>query len=124
MKSMLNYSIYCTSEQTKRAYKLGAPIDIWSEYNAVRFVKITNEYFELPTTEQMKGWLREKNIFINVCHNCDGYGTWLKKIVPSEQIGELIGYFDEETKAVLASIDAALDYLENQNKQDNEQQED
>lgn len=115
---MNRYSIYCTPEQTKRVYKLGASIELYSIcVQREKYTIVTNDFYvdfkvAIPTAEQMRGWLREKNIFISVCHNCAGYGVWLKNIVPSEHIGELIGYFDTEPQALLVAIDAALDYLE------------
>lgn len=113
---MNRYSIFCTPEQTKRAYKLGAPIYIFvhAAGEDKGSYKPIDEFTDalIPTAEQICGWLRKKNIFINVCHNCDGYGTWIKKIVPSEPIGDMIGYFETEPQATLSAIDAALDYLE------------
>lgn len=106
---MNKYTIYCTSEQTKRAYELGAPLE-----------KTSLEYWKnkIPTIEQMCGWLREKyNIHIytlqcnnltyipqgNICNN--GVTTQLFDWDYEE-------YFDSYQQAMNAAIDTALKYLE------------
>lgn len=112
---MTQFDTYCTEQQARRAYNLGAPLEIGFGNGTICCKLLGKEGYtkrKIPTVPQMRGWLREQNIFINVCHNSDGYGVWLKSIMPSEQIGELIGYYEGEPQAILAGIDTALYYLE------------
>ena len=104
---MERYIIFCTKEQTERAIKLGAPCENPDDFTPMRF----------PTAEQMRGWLREEygiqafvstlvgntasvyvkgNFTMFNVNNCDG--------MPKN--------FDTYEQAILAAIDAALDYLE------------
>ena len=63
---MDRYTINCTSEQTKKALALGAPID----HSGVPFEDLESlgysEYYKtiiygiIPTAEQMIGWLEEQ----------------------------------------------------------------
>ena len=109
---MNKYTIYCTSEQTKRAYELGAPIE-----------KPSNSLFEslenkIPTTEQMCGWLREKyniHIYTLQCNNLHYIPQ--VNICNNGIITQLFGwdyeeYFDSYQQAIHIAIDTALKYLE------------
>lgn len=99
---MENYTIYCTAEQTMKALDLGAPIDH-------RHYTFDNEFYAiLPTAEQMIGWLEEQGIYI---HTEAVANSWRYYVTDG------IEYIRHESKpsrkeAILAAIDAALDYLE------------
>lgn len=114
---MKQYTIYCTEEQARRAYKLGAPlqkvnVETNNETPVVNFTLNGYMYsFEIPTTQQMIGWLKTKNIYVALNHISDGYSSWLKTIDTNEVINNL-GYCSDEKIAILNGIDAALDYLE------------
>ena len=66
MESISDYSIYCTEEQTKKALELGAPINFRWLYHGIPFHKEVNieygHYAEIPTTEEMVGWLEEQGV--------------------------------------------------------------
>ena len=106
---MNKYTIYCTSEQTKRAYELGAPIE-----------KTSLEYWKnkIPTIEQMCGWLREKyniHIYTLQCNNL----TYIPQgnICNNGVITQLFDwdyeeYFDSYQQAMRIAIDTALMHLE------------
>jgi len=105
MKTMEDYTCYCTEEQTKRAIKLDAKLNtmgrcFYAQHGGNVFDDGETLYI-IPTTQQMIGWLRELNMHIfnptiqvfNVCVTNKG----------------CIKTMNNE----LAAIDAALDYLEN-----------
>lgn len=116
MKTMSDYTMFCTSEQTKKALALGAPIETRWDYDehapTIPFEKEVSiefrHYAKIPTTEEMIGWLEEQGLqfltgvddedklFFNVYHN-EGYI-------------EVRGC-DSRQEATIAAIDAALEYL-------------
>lgn len=61
---MNQYIIYCTGEQTKKAIELGAPLQRYTSIpNFADVIEITtSEYYEIPTAEQMIGWLEKQNL--------------------------------------------------------------
>lgn len=114
---MNRYSIYCTPYQTKRAYKLRAQIVNVSNCGIpsnAPFFEINGCDFYIPTAEQMCGWLREKGF---VAH---AFASDMKvkyhgevDIIEDGLSGAIFGDdFDTYEQAILAAIDAALDYLE------------
>lgn len=120
MKTIHDYTVYCTTEQTKKAFELGAPIEIlpnYIEYRIFPLVKCKDGNERpcfLPTAEQMIGWLEEQDIFININHTSSGYSSWLKTINKNKYISENLGYVSTHKEATIAAIDAALEYLEKQ----------
>jgi len=113
---MKNYINYCTEEQTKKAFKLGAPIkhetelhsycEPWSEFEEY-YIKDTETLIK-PTTQQMIGWLEEKDQTIEVCRLTFG-GDWAVFINNIQEVGK---YFNSRKEAELYGIDSALIYLE------------
>lgn len=106
---MKEYTIYCTPGQTKRAFRLGAPIAV----NA-----ITDEPMLIYTAEQMIGWLEGNGILdIVISRNMSpttfGYTVWFT----CNSFEQERHQFDTRQDATLAAIDIALDYLINKNKQ-------
>lgn len=62
MKTISDYTIYCTPEQTKKALELGVPIEkkeIQVCDNAKHFFWHDDFYYNYPTIEQMIGFLEE-----------------------------------------------------------------
>lgn len=126
---MQGYTIYCTEEQTRRAYKLDAPIStIWKYNQDISMVFPTDEDKQsflnanrysylystgesnvdkyvcglIPTTQQMIGWLLSKGVFIDLpCKIAKHYEHSCEK--------DLVKRLQQ---AELAVIDAALEYLE------------
>lgn len=111
---MNKYTIYCSKEQTERAYKLGAPIEEVCTCESPHEYYVREGLFIVaPTAEQVCGWLREKDIHIQTmvygdCH----YQTAIYKLHSFDDAE----YTDEDISsykdAILSAIDIALDYLE------------
>lgn len=118
MNTMQDCTIYCTPEQTKKALELGAPIDYVDRFNEnlpcelIEFTdsngKKMSAEFVIPTAEQMLNWLRSERFYFR-------FDDYIKHylVIAKRSSFELItkGNLDNE-EAVLAAIDAALDYLE------------
>lgn len=118
---MEQYVNFCTAEQTKRAYKLCAPIET-RRYTCPHSWIVTTLSEEkmilrIPTTQQMIGWLSEKGIFITLDAE---YSYDTKNIVFYWCIFKFDPYYNyllsekcnNYKESELAAIDAALDYLE------------
>lgn len=67
---MERFNIYCTPEQTERAWRLGAPI---TAVGVEGIVKVTGRrcvingwVYKIPTREQMFGWLAMTDIVIKM----------------------------------------------------------
>lgn len=107
MKTIKDYTIYCTTEQTKKALELGAPIE---EFN-VSSIKGQKSY-NYPTAEQMIGWLEEQEDIdlISICKS--SFGDWDYFIFSkTAEIAVHARVYDSRKEATLAAIDAALEYL-------------
>lgn len=132
---MFRYSIFCTEGQTRKAVELGAPIKTFSqsfadEYRtSIMYDKycsippIKREdcedeiYADIPTAEQMINWLESQGISIDLSTHSRGYEWNLWKwfgynINKIDSNGFTIG---PRKDATLAAIDAALEYLSNNN---------
>lgn len=125
MKTISDYSIYCTPEQTKKALKLSAPIEI--KYGSINhkpsiedlqyLIQYDNMWYKIPTAEQMIGWLEEQGIQISFninCLNewdCTVYNTLMRSGLLFQSIWETT-----RKEATLTAIDVALDYLTNNKK--------
>lgn len=112
---MKQYTIYCSEEQTKRAYDLEAPIDECS-YSINPHIRLgAGRCLIIPTAEQMIGWLNTHDLNVSVFGSefrggfyADfHYGICVKQLLYQEK------RFVSRKEATLAAIDAALDYLEN-----------
>lgn len=126
---MNRYETYCTKEQTMKALALGAPIILESEYYTPteNDIKLDDpipcdsytcgyHYAKCPTTSQMIGWLRERYIRVYVkpytdCNNMKRY-KGIIHTVAERLIADSMSYKEVTLKA----IDAALEYLTNNNK--------
>lgn len=129
---MNQYTIYCTSEQTKLALALGASIKTTNvhwynhpfDYKYWAKVDIQGNFYsaKIPTAEQMLGWLRqEHNIHVEInCEGSENYVVQLQFINSCKDINienpnykGIIGYkgYPSVPEALLAAIDAALEYL-------------
>lgn len=114
MKTISDYTIYCTAEQTRKALSLGAPITTCGYYfkQQVGCNTISDtDLHIIPTAEQMIGWLEEqlnvREIFIRRYGNW-GYEVYIDPYYHLEENG-----FASRKEATIAAIDAALGYLTN-----------
>lgn len=126
---MNNYTIYCTESQVKKALELGAPIhspqvalgffEEW-ELEILHTIIIDDEYYDIPTAEQMIGWLEKQGIIIDTISEEENeneilYLASLYKKGYQSLNKELILY-PTRKEATLAGINKALDYLIEQKK--------
>ena len=123
---MEKFTIYCTEEQTKKAYELGAPIGVHPFDASIikpneklslfqHLVCIDEKYYFLPTAEQMIGWLEEQYVRVYVQPYTDECDKRFKGKIHT--VGELIVKDSKSRKeATLAAIDAALNYLTKKEK--------
>lgn len=117
---MNKYTIYCTEEQTKKAFELGAPIEIlpnYTEYIGLPLIKCKDDNerpYIPPTAEQMILWLEEQGIHdIRLVHLKD---AWMFYIFLD---GNMLPYeynYPSRKEVTMAAIDAALEYLCQRNK--------
>lgn len=122
MKTISDYTIYCTLEQTKKALELGAPIETrfdYDENNPIPFSKECvisfMEYAKIPTAEEMIGWLEEQGIMININYQLDGY-CLISVMTEKEAIKTIIDGSIYRKTAIITAIDIALEYLNNKSK--------
>lgn len=95
---MNRYTIYCTQAQAAKALELGAPIEYYLK-----------GIFKVPTAEQMTGWLEEQGIFVEVSKSfIADYQSLVHDANTNVFYDE---YFLSHKEAILAAIEAALDYL-------------
>lgn len=114
MKTMQDYTCYCTEEQTRRAYALGAPIEknYCETLNQTTSFSVDDMYLVIPTTQQMANWLRDKGVGIKVgMYGINTYEFAVAKNNSDLTIAASV-IFDTYEEAELAAIDAALDYGE------------
>lgn len=113
---MEEFTICCTEEQTRKALELGAPLN--SCYHNDDFqntIKIGSlHYVEIPTVGQMMGWLRTQGFAFNIAEYNDHFNDHVFWRVANNQ--DKKWYRSDDTlkdpkDAVLAAIDAALEYL-------------
>lgn len=107
---MNRYTTYCTAEQTKKALELGAPI------GKICFALTDSWQDEIPTAEQMRGWLKDKGCRISVYESSRASWSFFIKYKTLEDEIALGDCIAVEEEATLAAIDAALDYLSNNKK--------
>lgn len=119
---MNRYTIYCTEKQTHKALELGAPIkqvfynvvtkDALKRYN---LVFIAGKEYKIPTAEEMIGWLEDKGIYIDITNCYDVVQNYTISSVAFNPKGytEKKLPYPSRKEATLATIDAALEYLEN-----------
>lgn len=98
---MDNYTIRCSDEQTRKARKLGASL----EYT---YGNCGLKHYINPTAEQMIGWLETQGI-TSIEITFSEETKWKFEI-----FGEIYDYdapYFSRQEATIAAIDAALDYL-------------
>lgn len=105
---MEEYTTYCTFEQIKLAYELGAPIEKlpYREWEILLdYVRIDDYVYKIPTAEQLINWLDTKDVLIQICNKT----YWLYSINNVEGVER----YKYREFATLVAIDSALDYLKN-----------
>lgn len=119
MKAIFEYTIYCTKTQVEKALKLGARISYRSGDKPFVSVEYLDEdgglkyhNYDIPTTEQMIGWLEEQDGIdeITVCKT--GMWIWGK----NHTLIEGGSRYSSRKESSLAAVDAALNYLEQHKK--------
>lgn len=117
MKSINDYTIYCTKEQTHKALELGtslqehpfcASIIKANEKMFSNLICINEKYYALPTAEQMIGWLESQGCVVEYCRLYRGNPLWAIFVNEVQVVGK---YYESRTAAIYAAIDAALEYL-------------
>lgn len=104
---MDKYTIRCTEEQTKKALKLGAPIEITTIDSGNPFCP---HYGAIaPTAEQMIGWLEKQEDITNIV--IAKPSKWVFLIYNETYYHSTGEGFNTRQEATLAAIDAALEYL-------------
>lgn len=116
---MNRYQIFCTPEQTKKALELGAPIKAatFTRPGDGKKVVEIGEYnlYSIPTAEQMIGWIEEQGSITDIGIYLVfqwGYYIYNGKYCIKNNNGKYL----TRKEATLAAIDAALEYLSNNNK--------
>lgn len=124
---MDEYTIPCTKEQIEKALELGAPIKspnveigFFEDWEMVicNVMIINDNYYYIPTAEEMIGWLETQEAFDSIeIEYCKDYKIWLYRICTSKEDDcTFKSLFPSRKEATLAAIDAALDYLSNNKK--------
>lgn len=122
MKTISDYTIYCTEEQTKRAMNLGANMKFLNCDETKEYKHFYRHHiaFAFPTAEQIVGWLEKQGILVLTEPSQDKfYGTYSLKREDGYWFNRIFleGLYPSRKEATLAAIDAALKYLENVKQQ-------
>lgn len=128
MKTLQNYTVYCTKEQTNKAYRLGVPMTICkftncdiagikkeiSKMNTQAVVDYQKDRLIaaiIPTAEQMMHYLREEKL---ICLQIMGYIPDKNVRIHVVTIDNVSDKIEGDYKtAITKAIDWALDYLKN-----------
>lgn len=114
---MNKYTIYCTEEQTRKAFELGAPLEeakslIDAQDRKHLMLENNRGGFYLPyipTTAQMIGWLEEQGVLVDVeMRTGIAYVYDRKNKVHVKTIT-----IHSRKEGTFVAIDTALEYLEN-----------
>lgn len=121
MKTISDYTIYCTEEQTKKAIALSVPI-VYKYLNPRGISCLVNDYkFSIPTAEEMIGWLEDQGILLELDtistedeRNCliIKWEYFLRN-KQNDIINSIYNSYSSRKEATLAGISAALEYLAN-----------
>lgn len=120
MRTITDYTIFCTEEQTKKALNLDAPLEIGEGKGTIlcRYKNYhTYKRCIIPTAEQMINWLETTLIYgISIS---EFEGEWIysiRTVSSSSRIHNEYFPSSSRSEATLAAIDAALDYLSKNKK--------
>lgn len=101
---MKQYTIHCTEEQVKKALELGAPIEFETLGGSSNF---DMKYTVTPTAEEMIGWLEEQGFYFYIMNDYH----WREEVQYCNNWYHSKEDLGSRKEATLAAIDAALDYL-------------
>lgn len=119
---MDRYEIYCSKEQTWKAFELGAPIKLLYEKDSnseQRYLTLNPQkhpslfyegycYAKVPTVEQMMQWLEEKKVEFTTISKA--WGKWYFYVnCPDRTL--IDDGFQSREEALIKAIDSALEYL-------------
>lgn len=109
---MNRYSIFCTEEQTKKAFALGAQLEEVNSINEPKhWVAIDNTTYKVPTAEQMIGWLEQNARISDIDIFRSGSTYWAFYVTKFLGIIESKKEYFSRKEATLVAIDEALDCL-------------
>ena len=114
MKTISDFTIYCTEEQTRKALELGAPIQYASikDIRLERYIYDGEEWYVFPTAEQMVGWLEEK-FNLQFFTGLDIDDLFFFNIYDNDRLVLEPKSKPSRKEATLTAIDVALEYLTN-----------
>lgn len=109
MKTISEYTTYCSEEQTRKALELGAPIETTKRLEPLvnrKYITDLDNYSAIivPTAEQMMGWMRSKGIQF---HFDDETNYWRV----SNELEPISISYGNSPKKELSAIDAVLEYM-------------
>lgn len=112
---MDRYTIHCTEEQTRKAFNLGAPLEIGDDKGTIlcRYQNYhTYKTCVIPTASQMIGWLEEQRLFIHIDYDFHVNDKPYKcEMCLLNGLTRHCGWFTSREEATIAAIDAALNHL-------------
>lgn len=129
MKTIDEYTIYCTEEQTKKAFMLGAPLitmrydEVFESGPVIHFDRHKelkhlsknggSQCAYIPTAEQLIGWIDDQGIALDIhtYFKVDNGKIHHYQFTVTDSTRVFNGEYSSRKEATLAAIDAALDYL-------------
>lgn len=126
---MEKYTIFCTKEQARKALELGAPVQFKTschyDLQNGKFIPYPDLDIDIngepilipPTAEQMCGWLREQGEDILIRDYSDGTDIYWQ-VAHRPAMNYNCGYSPSYKVAALAAIDAALEHLSRNKKEE------
>jgi len=114
---MNQFAKYCTSEQTKKAFELGAPLNNTAKCGVpsnAPTIEINGIDYYKPSMQEMITWLFEKfSIFVSIAPHESG--KWFSLVYNVTHVDEAHVcaehyYYDDPYEALDSAIDSALEY--------------
>lgn len=109
---MKKYECYCSEEQTRKSFELGATIEFEMEYPVnldtferspypdIKMGKDGEPILITPTVAQMSGWLNDNGIFIHINFWFDNK-SYTSEFITHDKIVHRIGLFNSYKDAAL-----------------------
>lgn len=132
MKTISEYTIYCTPDQTRKSLELGAPLFKYTSIpNFAEVIEVAYcEYYEIPTAEEMIGWLEEQGVLIQIEPINGMHYYWLLSTKECTEKPDKYSWVTQyvtpnykeipsRKEATIAAIDAALEHLKENNYNNN-----